>query len=176
MAGTQRPTEAKLGYTTTLERGTGEGAAIEYSDVGEVTDLTVWDGSRDSVEVTNHRSPGFSLEFIPGMIDWGSVSFEMNFVPSASITRDLLDDFKSAGNQPWRVTFPDGETWTFLAALTRYSVTAPVKDVMRGSFELKVSGAPELSTEGAQQAAQAVSAPTGGPGGGGGGSFEPEAA
>lgn len=140
----QHPTEALLGYTTSLQRGTGEGTTITYADVGEVTDLTVWDASRDSVEVTNHRSPGFSIENIPGLIDWGSASFEMNFVPAAQITTDLLEDFKAAGNHPWRVMFPDGTTVTFLAALTSYQVTAPVKDVMKGSFELSISGSPEF--------------------------------
>jgi Lambda phage tail tube protein, TTP len=142
-----RPTEALLGYTTTLERGEGSGENIVWTDVGEVTDLTVWDGSRDAVEVTNHRSPGGSLEFIPGLIDWGSASFELNFVPSAQITRDLLEDFKSAGNSPWRAIFPEGEVWQFNASLTSYTVTAPVKDVMKGSFDLKISGSPELITD-----------------------------
>jgi predicted secreted protein len=141
----QYPTEAQLGYTTSLQRGTGDDMATAvFADVGEVTDLTVWDASRDSVEVTNHRSPGFSIESIPGLIDWGSASFEMNFVPAAKITTDLLDDFKAAGNHPWRVVFPEGTTVTFLAALTSYQVTAPVKDVMKGSFELKISGSPEF--------------------------------
>lgn len=142
------PTEAQLGYTTSLQRGTGAAGSPTYSDIGEVTDLTVWDASRDSVEVTNHRSPGFSVENIPGLIDWGSCSFELNFVPSAQITQDLLDDFKSAGNHPWRVLFPDGTAVEFLAALISYSVTAPVKDVMKGSFELKVSGEPSFTVSG----------------------------
>jgi Lambda phage tail tube protein, TTP len=146
----QHPTEAVLGYTTSLQRGEGaEIATATYEDVGEVTDLTAWDASRDSVEVTNHRSPGFSIENIPGLIDWGSASFELNAVPRYLADPEtpqgsLLDDFKSAGNTPWRIVFPDG-TWVgFLAALTSYQLTAPVKDVMKGSFELKISGSPEF--------------------------------
>lgn len=144
----QHPTEAVLGYTTSLQRGVGDDlATAAYTDIGEVTDLTVWDASRDSVEVTNHRSPGFSIESIPGLIDWGSASFELNAVPRyladpSHPQGTLLESFKSAGNAPWRVVFPDGTYVAFLASLTSYQLTAPVKDVMKLSCELKISGAP----------------------------------
>lgn len=141
----QYPTKAMLGYTTSLQRGDSDDPlTATFEDVGEVTDLTIWDASRDSVEVTNHRSPGFSIESIPGLIDWGSSSFECNIDPRAAINATLLDDFKSAGNTAWRVILPEGTTYTFLAALTSYSLTAPVKDVIKGSFELKISGAPTI--------------------------------
>lgn len=165
----QRATEAVLGYTTSLQRGEGDDpATATYTDIGEVTDLTVWDASRDSVEVTNHRSPGFSIESIPGLIDWGSASFELNAVPKylADPTHPqgtLLDSFKSAGNSPWLVVFPDGTGVRFLASLTSYQLTAPVKDVMKGSFELKISGSPEFvdaegnTAEGASAAVRSTS-------------------
>lgn len=175
----QHPTEAVLGYTTSLQRGEGEDfASAVWTDIGEVTDLTVWDASRDTVEVTNHRSPGFSIESIPGLIDWGSASFELNAVPKylADETHPqgtLLESFKSAGNSPWRVVFPDGTGVNFLASLTSYSLTAPVKDVMKLSCELKISGSPEFTaadgseTEGESQSASAQIAKAGASGGGG---------
>jgi len=139
-----------------LQRGTGSGTDAEFQDVGEVTDLTAWDASRDTVEVTSHRSPDFSVENIAGLIDWGSASFELNFVPRDAADPEtalgaLLDDFKSAGNSTWRIIFPEdgGDDVVgieFLASLTSYQATAPVKDVMKGSFELKISGAPHFIT------------------------------
>jgi len=160
----QHPTEAVLGYTTSLQRGEGNDfATASWTDIGEVTDLTVWDASRDSVEVTNHRSPGFSIESIPGLIDWGSASFELNAVPRYLADPShpqgmLLDSFKSAGNSPWQVVFPDGTAVQFLASLTSYQLTAPVKDVMKLSCELKISGSPEFVEA-------AAGAPPGGNGG-----------
>ena len=138
-----------------MQRGEGDDfATATFTDVGEVTDLTVWDASRDSIEVTNHRSPGFSIESIPGLIDWGSASFELNAVPKyladpGHPQGSLLESFRSAGNAPWRVVFParQGEPVigvNFLASLTSYSLTAPVKDVMKLSCELKISGSPEF--------------------------------
>jgi hypothetical protein len=143
----QYPTEAMLGYTTTLERGsTADAATAVFTQVGEVTDLTVFDASRDTVEVTNHRSPGFALEFIPGLIDFGSASFELNWVPARPITEDLMNDFQSAGNRAWRITLPDLTEISFLGALSSINATAPVKDVMKLSCEIKLSGPPDIDT------------------------------
>jgi len=165
----QHPTEAVLGYTTSLQRGEGsDPETATFTDIGEVTDLTPWDASRDAVEVTNHRSPGFSVESIPGLIDWGSASFELNAIPKYLADPEhpqgsLLEDFKSAGNTPWRVVFPDGTAVGFLASLISYQLTAPVKDVMKGSFELKISGSPEfVAAEDAEPEEQSASVP--GPG------------
>jgi hypothetical protein len=146
----QHPTEAVLGYTTSLQRGVGTDLeTATFTDVGEVTDLTPWDASRDAVEVTNHRSPDFSIESIPGLIDWGEASFELNAIPKYLADPEhpqgsLLEDFKSAGNTPWQIVFPDGTAARFLASLISYQLTAPVKDVMKGSFALKFSGAPQF--------------------------------
>jgi hypothetical protein len=141
-----------LGYTTSLQRGEiptawdGTLEAVDtWQDIGEVRDLTPLDMSRDTVEVTNHRSPGYAVETIPALITPGSASFEMNFVPELFADPDtpqgnLFADFQRAGNQPWRVVFPTSQSIRFLASLTSYSITAPVSDVMQGSFELSVSG------------------------------------
>ena len=141
----QYPTNAMLGYTTLLEMGMGDVENPDYVDVGEVTDLTIWDASRDTVEVTNHRSPNFSLEYIPGLIDFGSCSFELNAVPRFIADPQhpqgqLWDLFSSAGNSPWRITTPDGTIFTFLGSLTSFNLTAPVKDVMKASCEISISG------------------------------------
>ena len=171
----QYPTQAQLGYTTSLQRGEvpSGGGEPDYQDIGEVTDLTGWDASRDTVEVTNHRSPDFSVESIPGLIDWGEASFELNFVPKLAADDGtplgaLLEDFKSAGNKPWRIIMPPDPDGTllaveFLASLTSYQVTMPVKDVMKGSFALKYSGPPRFV---------AVNGTSGSGGGGGGGGIE----
>jgi hypothetical protein len=148
----QHPTRAMLGYTTSLQRGeipaSWDGlleSIDDWGDIGEVRDLTPLDMSRDTVEVTNHRSPGFAVETIPALITPGSASFEMNFVPELFADPDtaqgqLFADFQRSGNAPWRVVFPTAESIRFLASLTSYSITAPVSDVMQGSFELAISG------------------------------------
>jgi hypothetical protein len=113
----------------------------------EVTDLTPFDASRDTVEVTNHRSPNFAIEKIPALIDFGTASFEVNLDWESPLMDTLYQDFQTAGNAPWRITLPTAtgsRSMTFLASLSRYSTTAPVKDVMKASFELSISGAPEF--------------------------------
>jgi hypothetical protein len=153
----QYPTKARLGYSTSLQRGeeptNWDGTLLtvtDWNDIGEVRDLTPFDLSRDTVTVTNHRSPNFSEETIPALITPGSASFDMNFVPELFSDPDepqggLFSDFQGA-NKPWRVVFaaaPDAtgavSVW-FLASLTSYSVTVPVADAMQGSFELTISG------------------------------------
>jgi len=161
-----------LGYTTSLQRGVEPNnwdgtlaTVVSWTDIGEVRDLTPFDMSRDTVEVTNHRSPGFAVETIPALITPGAASFEMNFVPElfadpSTPQGKLFSDFQASGNAPWRIVFPTGEGVRFLASLTSYSITAPVSDAMQGSFELSISGEVQWFDEaGAPVAFQAAAIP-----------------
>jgi len=171
----QHPSQAQLGYGTSLQRGSGTTLdnATDFEDIGEVRDLTPLDMSRDTVDVTNHRSPGWATESIPGLSTPWTATFTMNFVPAlfadpTTPQGQLFEDFRSAGNTPWRVVFPTGESVMFLASLTSYSVTAPVTDVMEGSFELSVSGEVRWAISGITPAGTPIAPATAGAGVSGG--------
>jgi len=145
------PTEAMLGYGLSLQRGTGSGTTITYADTGlEIRDFTAPAFTRSTVDVTNHRSPGFSLEYIPGMIDTGECSFTVNYVPANSADPAkplgmLLEQLYAAGNSPWRIRYADGTFEEFLGSVTGYSRSIPVNDAMTADITMQVSGRPTLT-------------------------------
>ena len=153
----QHPTRARLGYSTALQRGvipSGWDGTLEAIDdwegTYEVRDISGPDLSRDTVDVTNHRSPNFAVETIPALSSTSTATFTVNFVPDLYGDPDtpegrLYADFQGE-NVPWRIVFaerPDAagaRSIKFLASVTGYSFNIPVADAMTLDIELTISG------------------------------------
>ena len=132
--------------TTTAAIGSGATFAVEatagggsYTTVGEVTDISPPASSVDAIDAT-HMASGDFREFVPGLIDPGEVSIEMNLTAS-SASDDLLHAWLEAReNRSCRITWPNAVTWTFQAFPTSYSSTLPMDDKQTASLTAKVSG------------------------------------
>lgn len=144
-------TEAELGYGLSLQLGEGEGSSITYTDTGlEIKDFSAPELTRDTVDVTNHRSPGGFKEYIPALLDAGEVSFTVNYVPRHSANPEhplgvLLNQLYEVGNTAWRIRYTDGTFEEFLGSVTGFSRAIPVEDAMTADITMKVSGKPELT-------------------------------
>ena len=130
---------AKLGYNTDFSIYNGS----TYTEVAEVTSIT-WPGyARDAVEATHLNSDDQFREYIPGLMDAGEVSIELNFVPSASdvivaaLTASTIGQFK--------ITAQGGVNVVFKAIVTSYQAQSPVDDRMTASATFKVTGKPTWS-------------------------------
>ena len=150
MAIDEHPTEAALGYGLSLMRGATTGGSTTYTHTGlEIKDFQAPEISRDTVDVTNHRSPGGFLEYIPSLLDAGEVTFTVNYVPALSADPEhalgeLLADLYAAGNKDYRIMYTDGTTEDFTGSVTGFSRAIPVNDAMTADVTMKVSGKPEL--------------------------------
>jgi len=129
-------TDAKIGYGSTYEIFSGG----NFVAVGEVTVITPGEATTDRVEATHMQSPGRRREYIAGMIDSGEASFEINWVPGNStdiLIRGLLD---SGAIVDHRITFPNGVTVTYEAAITGFTKALPIDDRMTATIAVSVSG------------------------------------
>lgn len=132
-------TNAKIGYGSVF--AIWDGAA--YDDVAEVTAIT-WPGySRDAIDATHMASPDTFREYIPGLMDAGEATIEMNFVPSASDVIVAAMVAATAGR--FRITHPGGVTLVFSAIVTAYQPGIPLDDKMTASATFKVTGKPTLA-------------------------------
>lgn len=131
-------TQASIGYGTHFHISEDSGAT--WTALAEVYDITPPNDSVDEVDATHMQSPNRTREFIPGLIDPGEASFEMNFVPGSP--SDLkIAALKTAGTRVrCRITFPNAVTWTFTGWVSGYEPAVPTDDRMTASVTWRVSG------------------------------------
>ena len=127
-------TNAVIGYGTTL--GIYNGAT--YDAVAEILTLQLPDFVRDAVEATNMASLGEVREYIAGLMGVGELTFEFNYIPSAS---DKILAAQVAGVGQFKIAFANSVNWVFKAIVTKYSPAVPLDDKMVGSVSLQVTGA-----------------------------------
>lgn len=127
---------AVLGYNVDFSIYNGS----TYTQVAEVTDIT-WPGYvRDAVEVTFMDSDDRFREYIPGLMDGGEVTIEMNWVPSTTdaiitaLTANTIGQFK--------ITYNAGANVVFKAIVTAYQPQSPLGEKLTASATFKVSGKP----------------------------------
>lgn len=131
-------TTAIIGYGSKFSIDPAGGVA--FTDLGEVTNITPPSDSVDVIEATHMQSPNATKEYIMGLNDPGTASFELNFVPGSA--SDLLIQQVRAARIPvsCRVTFPNAVTWTFTGILTAYTPAAATDAKMTATVSFKVTG------------------------------------
>jgi hypothetical protein len=146
--------DAHIGLGAHLQKGDGTSPENFVSILG-IKSIAGPGIKRDVIDVTTMDSGTFR-EFIGGLVDGGSISFDANWLPrDASQNQDaggFMAEFDktscdSRGN--WRITLPlcagDSEGYfEFAGIVTGQNVTMPMEGVMAFSGEIKVSGRPRL--------------------------------
>ena len=104
---------------------------------------------RDMKEVSNMASPNEYKEFIAGLGDGGSVTFEGNYIPKeATLSQQTLrTDFENGTLSTWCINLsgPVGDgIWGFNAFVQDLSPAYPVDDRITFTGTLKITGKPIL--------------------------------
>ena len=127
---------AAIGFNTDFSIYNG----TTYVEVAEVTSIT-WPGyARDAIDATHMNSDDKFREYIPGLMDAGEVTIELNYIPAAAdvliaaLTANAIGQFKIQHNA--------GVNVVFKAIVTAYQPQAPVDDKMTASATFKVTGKP----------------------------------
>lgn len=131
-------TDASIGYGSYFHISQDNGD--NWTAIAEVYDITPPSSTVDQIDATHMQSPNRNREFIAGLSDPGSASFEMNFVPGSA--SDLkIQEIRASGEQVLcRITFPNSVTWKFTGQVESYEPAVPTEDKMTASVSFKVSG------------------------------------
>lgn len=135
--------QAMIGYGSHFHIFQTEDSPEDWLDLGEVTNITPPSSTTDMIDVTHMQSPGGRREFVPGLIDPGECSFEMNYIPGSAGDLYLLGLFDLAPSQRkrrCRIIYPNLVTHTFEALLMTYEPSVPTDDKMTASVGFKVTG------------------------------------
>lgn len=130
--------DAMIGYGSYFHISQDSGSS--WIEIAEVFDITPPSDTVDQVDVTHMQSPNRRREFISGLSDPGSASFEMNMIPGSA--SDLkIQEIRGTGEQVLcRITFPNAVTWQFTGQIESYEPAIPNEDKMTASVSFKVSG------------------------------------
>jgi len=122
------------------KNGTGITVVWESGFLAEIIDVTPPGASLEMINIS-HMSTEDAHEFmVAALVDWGEAVFELAFDPGA--TPPIGNDFSACV-----ITFRDGETWAFSAAMSGYTPRAPMEDRMTCTATLKVSGKVEMTQD-----------------------------
>lgn len=133
------PSTAVLGYNVDFAIYNGS----TYTQVAEVISIT-WPGyKRDAVDVTYMDSTDQFREYIPGLMDGGEVTVEMNWVPSASDV--IITALTASATGQFKITYNAGVNVVFKAVVTAYQPQSPLGDKLSATATFKVTGKPTWS-------------------------------
>lgn len=130
-----------IGALTTFGKVTGN----VFTALAEVTELTLPETSRDSVDFTHFGSPDLHREFKPGWSDAGEAALTYNLVPGLADDAVIAAHIATRAVEMWRINFPNGAKLDFKGFATRHGRATPLDDKMTGSATFKVSGKPVLT-------------------------------
>jgi predicted secreted protein len=133
---------AKIAYGSKLEVENAAGSGV-FVQVAEIKSVSKPNASVDEVEVTHMESPGRAKEFIAGLTDYGTIEFDLNFVPN-SAADTFIEAWRASGEtRSTRVTY--GATAvkdTFPSFVQGYEGGASAPgEAMTGTLTLRVAGA-----------------------------------
>lgn len=99
-------TQALPGFGTLFQIDPTGGTT--YATIAEIVNVGDVGGEADDYEASHMESPGGWVEKVRGMIDGGSVSLELNYVPASASQQGLSDQLAVFQNQnsSFRIVLP----------------------------------------------------------------------
>jgi hypothetical protein len=144
-------TKAIAGIGTLVKIGDG-GSPEVFTSLSEVRDIDGPKLTADEYDVTSHSSPGAFSEFIPGMLDAGTIDFGLNFVIS-DVVQAILEAYYLARRRfNIQIVLPldldntstPHRTSQYIVFVKNASRQMPVKGALARTISLRVVGAPTL--------------------------------
>ena len=134
---------------TLLKIGDGAATSEVFTTIAEVSDIGGPELAQETVEVTNHSSPGGWREKIGGILDGGNVSLAINYQPTHAThnnTAGLVKDLRSRTKRNFELVFTDAgnTTWSFTALVTSFAPAEPIDGALTAEVTLEITGAPTL--------------------------------
>ena len=145
------PSKAIPAYGTLLKRGSSAAGTDPqtYVTLGEVKNISGPSTEVSTIDVTTHSSAvdGNYREFIPSLIDPGTIDVDLNWVPDDPTHEELWDDLNDRTKRDFQIVCPPSSatppkvaTMEFTAYVTGMPKEFPTDDVMGSKLSLRISG------------------------------------
>jgi len=150
------PTNAIAAYGTLLKRGaasSGSNTFSTYATIGEVKGIKGPSTEVSTIDVTTHSSAasGNYREFIPSLIDPGTIDVELNWAPADSTHALLWTDLTNRTKRDFLIQTTANSSGAsaqmlFAAYVTNFAKEFATDDVQTATITLKITGAITLNT------------------------------
>jgi hypothetical protein len=122
--------------TTYTSGGTATGIAAQVANVQQYNGF---DGSKGELDVTDFDS--VAKEYIPGLQDFGQISFDL-FLLDSDVGQMALQSNMAGNNQTslFTITLPTGNTRSFQGFVKSFNETGGVDSPLKRSCTVRVSG------------------------------------
>lgn len=121
--------------------GTTNWAAID--NLGSITGPNA---TGDHIDVTNQDTTAKTRQWLPGLVNPGSISFSCNYDPTdntgVATHNQLLADSSAGTLLEWKLEFASGsDSMTFPGVVTKAELSAPVDGALMLDVEITITGA-----------------------------------
>jgi predicted secreted protein len=130
--------------------GHGADLSIAGTDIGNIISISGPEISRDAIDKSTMDSTNKWREFIPGMLDGGEITMEVNYDGTAAGTGNTLAAQLTNSAQVVVVEFNNGGTtssWNCSALITGIGHAIPFDDKVSQTVTMKVAGAITFTDE-----------------------------
>lgn len=121
-----------------------------YYTIAELTTISIPEPTVDKIEATNHDSEDFFREYIPGLIDGGTINLAGNYIPGDTTQKKLIADLFNRGVKNCRLVLPDAinvdnrSRWEFPAFVGKFGGQAPANNKLDFTASIEIAGKPEF--------------------------------
>jgi len=117
-----------------------------FTLIPEIRSITGPGMSADILDATSHDTPGGFRDKKQGLKDWGTLSFEMLWIPANAMHQLLYADFSvSPGiERNYKLIFPNAglTTFSFKGFVNSMPITAPFDQLLSMNVEITILGSP----------------------------------
>ena len=147
--------QAIAGYGTLLKRGASASgtAGQPFNTLGEVKNISGPSTEVSTIDVTTHSSAasGNYREFIPSLIDPGTIEVDMNWVHADATHKLIWTDLQNRTLRDYRIVVPPTASAAtcnvdFAAYCTAMPKEFPTDDVVSTKITLRITGAITITT------------------------------
>ncbi len=125
----------------------GHGAVLSIggTTIGNVMSITGPNQTRDSIDISTMDSASKQKEFIPGMLDAGEATFDVNYDSASGATANDLNTLLTATAETVTLTYPPTNatsSWSCSGFITALGFASPFDDKITQSVTIKFTGVP----------------------------------
>ena len=121
--------------------------ATQHTAIGNIMSIGGPSQGKDPIEISTMDSTTKFREFIPGMMDAGELTCDINYDGAAAGTGDDLNTLylSTATDLAWVITFLDTSEYRCVGFITALGHTIPFDDKVTQSVGIKLSGVPTFT-------------------------------
>ena len=122
-----------------------DAATPVLTQLAEIISVALPNSQVEDVEATHMASPNRRREFVPGLIDDGEGTIEMNYVPGSTTDQLIINALADGVTRNYKVVLPvaGGTTWevTGDCIVKGYERSAPIDGRMTATMTIRFTGA-----------------------------------